>query len=444
VAEIDALLQAGQAPDVCLTYNYPTIQAHSDLGRIIDLNPLLGKYRKILPDLWNLLGDALIYFDQDPRTGAVIALEGRMAHDYGSTVFVREDWLEALGINPPETLEEFETMLRTFATNASALLGADAASLVPLSISSDIGWRAAPLIASFIPDAASDEELYTRGHDARHLLWPGFKAAMQVLNEWYNEGLILQDFPDYTDTAAEVALIESGYVGAFMEYWDYPYRSNPGIHAALQAISADAAYIAIDPFRNDAGAYRKYLSPPIDRKIFLPSTNTEPLASLLYLNWISKLENRRYLQIGDPDVDHTVLSDDSIAWIRQTGERIMNSGMNIDYTITLNGLDLGDATRTILSIANSYPGVDKRFISASYFLQSKDVRRIPLCFNRVGASESALRSALQSICQTLLTQALTAALENFDAVFNAGLQGYLDAGGQTIIDERRAIYQATH
>jgi putative aldouronate transport system substrate-binding protein len=229
-----------------------------------------------------------------------------------------------------------------------------------------------------------------------------------------------------------------------MHNWDYPYRGDTGIHAALQTISVDAAYIAIDPFQNDAGAYRKYLSPPVDRKIFLPSTNTEPLASLLYLNWISKLENRRYLQIGDPDVDHTVLSDDSIAWIRQTGERIMNSGMNIDYTITLNGLDLGDATRTILSIANSYPGVDKRFISASYFLQSKDVRRIPLCFNRVGASESALRSALQSICQTLLTQALTAALENFDAVFNAGLQGYLDAGGQTIIDERRAIYQATH
>lgn len=33
---------------------------------IIDLNPLLTEYKDLLPDLWALLGDYNIYYDQDP------------------------------------------------------------------------------------------------------------------------------------------------------------------------------------------------------------------------------------------------------------------------------------------------------------------------------------------------------------------------------------------
>jgi len=127
-----------------------------------------------------------------------------------------------------------------------------------------------------------------------------------------------------------------------MHNWDYPYRAaEEGIHANLKKlVGPDAAYIAVECFKNDAGIYRKYLSAPVDRKVFFPSTNKEPLASLLYLDWISKLENRRFLQIGEKGVTHEVLADGTIKTISATGEKIMNSPNNIDYTIVINGLDL--------------------------------------------------------------------------------------------------------
>ena len=203
----------------------------------------------------------------------------------------------------------------------------------------------------------------------------------------------------------------------------------------------DAAFIAVEPFKNDAGIYRKYLAPANDRKVFFPATNDEPLASMLYLNWITKLENRRFLQIGVEGVNHKVLADGSIQNIAATGEMIMNSLQNIDYTITINGLDLGDPALTAKSLALGYDLVDKRFIERAYRLTDNNARYTP--HYNVGEikSEEGMGPALAEKRNNFLVQAVVAKPEDFDRVFDAGMRDYLNSGGQAIINERRAKYE---
>ena len=57
VDDINNLLATGEAPDICVTYSYPTIQTFADMGGIIDLNPWLEEYKDQLGDLWALLED---------------------------------------------------------------------------------------------------------------------------------------------------------------------------------------------------------------------------------------------------------------------------------------------------------------------------------------------------------------------------------------------------
>jgi len=236
--------------------------------------------------------------------------------------------------------------------------------------------------------------------------------------------------------------MKAGYVGSFIHNWDYPYRNGEeGIQANLQKlVGPDAAYIAVAPFKNDAGVYRKFLANPIDRKIFFPSTNDEPLASLLYLDWISKLENRRFLQIGEEGVTHEVMPDGAIKTLAVTGEKIMNSPNNIDYTITINGLDLGDPELNAKSLALNYAGVDARYIERAFELSKKDGRIIPQ-FN-VGEikAEEGMGPALASKRDNFLVQAVCCPPDQFDAVWDAGMQDYLNSGGQAIIDERTAKF----
>ncbi|MEW6565271.1 MAG: extracellular solute-binding protein [Spirochaetota bacterium] len=441
VQALNNLLAAGEAPDICVTYDYPTIQTYANMGGVMDLNPYLEQFKPYLKNLWDLLGDNNIYYDQDPKTKQLWAIEGIRKPNTRTTTFIREDWLKKLNLPEPKTLAEFEKTLKAFRDNAEKLLGKDKDKMIPFFLTVDVGWYINNLADSFVPDKTSDEQLYIYGFDDRHLLWPKYKEAVRVVNKWYNEGLIWKDFALYPvgDQTGD-NLIKSGYVGAFIQNWDYPYRDGEkGIHGNLQKlIGPEAAFIAIDTFKNDAGKYRKYLGPAVDRKVFFPATNKEPLASLLYLNWISKLDNRKFLAIGEPGVHHDVLPDGAVKMKPVEGDKRINSLYNIDYTITLNGLDLGDPALNARSLALGYGGVDPRYIEKAYKTQTVDVRIIPAF--KVGEikAEQGMGPALSEKRNTLLVKAVVAKTSDFDKVFDAGMQDYLRSGGQAIIDERKA------
>ncbi|MBN2736170.1 MAG: extracellular solute-binding protein [Spirochaetales bacterium] len=444
VEVLNNLLAAGEAPDICVTYSKPTIDTYAQMGGVLDMAPLLKEHKAELPNLWKLLGDQNIYWDKDPKTGKVYNIEAILVNNMRNSVFVREDWLKKLNIKEPKNLKEFEAMLVAFKNNASTLLGKDADKMIPFSVGVDLGWRADPLHTSFVTDSISDKELWIRGFDDRRLTWPGVKEGYRVINKWYNDGLIWKDFPLYPfGDKTEDNLMKAGYVGAFLGNWDYPYRDGDnGIHANLKKMSSpDAAYIAVECFPNNAGKYRKYLSPPVDRKVFFPATNKDPLSSLYYLEWMATLENRRYLQIGDQGVHHEVMADGAIKAKTVTGEKIMNSPSNIDYTILLNGLDLGDQDLNIKSLALAFSGVEKRYLEQSYKIMKHDARISPNYNVGIIKAEEGMEAALKEKRNTFLVQAVVAPVADFDKIYDSGMADYLQSGGQAIIDERTNLYK---
>jgi putative aldouronate transport system substrate-binding protein len=161
----------------------------------------------------------------------------------------------------------------------------------------------------------------------------------------------------------------------------------------------------------------------------------------MYLEWMATLENRKFLQIGVEGVNHEKLEDGSVKALAASGEMIMNSPNNIDYTILINGLDLGDSELNAKSISLAYAGVDKRFLEKSYLIMKHDAR-ITANFN-VGEikSEEGMGPALKEKRDTFLTKAIVAKVEDFDAVYDSGMKDYLNSGGQAIINERKAKYE---
>jgi putative aldouronate transport system substrate-binding protein len=447
VEQINNLLAAGTAPDVCVTYSYPTVQTYANMGGVMDLNPLLEKYKSQLPNLWGLLTDYNIYYDQDPATKNIWAIEARLANQQRINTFMRKDWLKKLNLPEPTTMEQFEATLKAFKDNAQLLLGKDASKMIPFSLSYDVSWRADHLTASFIPSNITEKDMFTYGFDDRKFGFPNYKAGVKKLNDWYNQGLIWKDFPLYgSGDKTEDNLMKAGYVGAFMHNWDYPYRDGDNsINNSIKRVAgSDAEYVAVMPFKNDAGKYAKFIAGPVDRKLFFPATNKEPVASLLYLDWISKLENRKFLQIGEEGVTHQKMSDGSVKTIAVKGEKIMNSPLNIDYTITINGLDLGDKDLTVKSTALGYVGVDSKIIEQAYKYSIQD-GIVPKKFN-VGEikAETGMGPVLSKKRDTLLTQSVVAAPDKFDSTYDSGVKDYLSSGGQAIIDERKAAYEKTY
>ena len=447
VEQINNLLAAGDAPDICVTYDYPTIQTYADMGGVLDMNSYLSDNKDQLTNLWNLLGDDNIYWNQDPKTGTVWSVTAILAVNAGKNVFVREDWLKKLNMAEPKTVDEFEKMLVAFKDNASLLLGNDADKMIPFSISYDVGWRAFNLVSSYIPDNTTEKDFYVYGFDDRQLLLPNVKEGYRELNKWYNEGLIWKDFALYgAGDTTEASMMKAGYVGAYIQSWDDPYRNgDDSVQNNLKRlVGDDAAYVAIKPFQNDAGKYKQLYSAPVDRNVFFPATNDEPVASLMYLDWISTLENRMYLQIGEEGITHETTADGTIKTIAATGDYIMNSLNNIDYTITVNGLDLGDKQKTLDAIALGYSGVDPSYIKKAFSEPSADDHVQKNANAGAIKSEVGISTALSAKRDTLLAQAIVAPTADFDKMFDAGMQDYLNSGGQAIIDERKAAWEAIY
>lgn len=447
VEQINNLLAAGDAPDICLTYDYPTVQTYANMGGVLDLSSYVDDYKDMLPNLWNWLGETNIYWDKDPVDGTLWAIEGKRAVTNRINTFVRKDWLDKLGLEEPTTRQEFEDMIIAFRDNAETLLGADADKMIPYSVSFDVGWRAALLIESFIDPDVSDYEYYVNGFDDRALTQNGTKEAVRLLNKWYNEGLLWDDFALYgSGDSTEDDMIKAGYVGAFMHNWDYPYRDGENsIQTNLERmVGPDAKFVVVDCFEDSKGGHNKFITSSAgDRKIFFPTTNTEPLASMMYLDFISTPEVIEYLQIGEEGITHNKLEDGTIEITAATGEDIQNSGFNIDYTITCNGLHLVDDDLTLKSMAYSYSGIDPELVETAHKVCNTDTR--PAKNVNVGAiaAEEGQGPTLASKRDVVYDTALSASVEDFDKVWDDGIADYLSSGGQAIMDERAEKWKAT-
>lgn len=446
--EMNNLLGADKAPDICVTYDYAMITTFAGMGGVIDLAPLVQEHIDLIPNVVNLLGMEYINFDLDPATGHLWAIEGRRLNDPGQHTFIREDWLKKLNLPVPTTLEEYTNTLIAFRDNAELLLGDDAAQMIPVMITQDVGWLTIEMAKAFVPNDVTDKDWYVYGYDDRGIMREGYKEAIRVVNDWYNKGLVWKDFALYGEgDNTHENLFKAGFVGAFTHSFDQPYRNgNNSYQVNMKKNLGDdtAAYIPIPVFKNDAGVYKKYYSPQVDRKVFFPHTNDEPIASLLYLDFITSPEALFYLQAGDVGINHNVTEDGAIQQIPAVAPDIVNSGNNIDYTMLNNGLHLGDPDLAAKSYALSYAGIDPSYIVAALDLSAYDVRNFaaPSCGNI--AAEEGVGTALKEKRNNLLAKAVTCAPEEFDAIYDAGYADYLASGGQAIIDERAEAWTRTH
>ena len=306
VDDLNNLLATGDAPDVCVTYSYPTIQTFAGMDGIIDLNPLLTEYKDLLPDLWALLGDYNIYYDQDPETGSVWAIEAVLAESARINTFIRKDWLDKLNMAEPTTTEEWVAYLRAA---KEAKLGGE--QTVPYAMKL---YENSPLFStSVIVDSFLDFSKITKEdwYSLYHEQMPGAKEAYRLLNTLYNEGLISENFAIDNGDIRDRDL-NQGYAGFYIEG---PTQVWPDYSDEMKKnVGEDAEWIPVNPFVNPDGytLHENYAANGIC--IFIPSwVNKETaVAAMKYMDWMAQPENMFYLQNGIEGVHYDHLNEDGV------------------------------------------------------------------------------------------------------------------------------------
>lgn len=369
----------GVSPDIALYSNYNVITTYYRMNAVTNLAPYLKQYAESLQDIKAVLGEeGICPGNKDPQevwylTPAELVPNQRVT-------FIRRDWLEKLNLQAPKTREEFLDCIKAFKANSDKLLGKDADKMIPFFIDSEPNVSAKPFFDSFLDASVDDMTVYNHGYC--RVAQKGYKEGIKTLNDWYLQGLLPKDFQNIRPgTKESYEPIENGFVGAFCAKADYLYVNgeNSHINALHKAAGEDADYIAVNTFEDADGQYNywneDFMYESLE-KLFIPATCKDPLACLVYLNWISNSDNfNEILNINRGDTDDPFTSDRYLITTKGYGAKIdgaaeaaINTAREVKYLDRINKCvrywpTAFEYVYEEENIAELYPGSPSRFVT---------------------------------------------------------------------------------
>ena len=358
-----------------------------------------------------------------------------------SDIFIRQDWLDKLGLETPSTVDEYytaiEKMVKENPEGNSGVIG-----IVPSGVNSDTtaGYRNVIAMA-FMKDVA-DEEKMAVGEGFEFYADEGYREYMRFLNKCYNNGLMNQEF--YAQTTEQMqSYFVNGQLGTFESNVGYNVDILRGsLLQTLKEKNPDAEFIAMPMLKNENNGERYSAVYGEGGLIaFVPKTCSEEQveAAVTYLDWLSteeggfaiyhgfEGEHFEYNEDGVPiakDADYNQKDKD---WIRTDLFLVGNQGY-------FESVDAFNA-----NIAADNPGYED-YTLQDYELSVGDVAVQSAQYMYAPDSQVDTQTDLGLLRSEYQTKVITCAEADFDATYDAWLQAAKNAGIEQVLEDRQAIY----
>ncbi len=265
--------QVGNEPDVLFFFTGVDAEPIIETGKVVDIDTIRAEY----PDYGSNLNQSAMEFMVEPD-GNTYALPVR---GFWEGLFINEDLFEEYNLELPTTWENFETAIKTFASNG----------IIPIAVSfADVPhyWIEHLILATggieehkktLAPDEAVPDswiegldlltELNNMGafspdatatsNDATSQLFRDKKAAMMIDGSWFAGGVTDQEnttviaFPSYTTNQKDPTSIIGGFSTGFYittSAWENPEKREAAVNFVMEMTSN----YAISEFAKVGGA----------------------------------------------------------------------------------------------------------------------------------------------------------------------------------------------
>ena len=294
-------------------------------GLIYDLTEYLPKYA---PDYWaylNLPENAEEKMKVQTDDGKFLAVHSFLEKEEINTYLgpvIRQDWLDECGLKAPQTLEEWENVLVKFKEKYNAKFGFFMSRFNTGSgIASGTGAYAA-LKTNFYLDENNKVCLGNTGEE--------WKELLEVLNRWYNMGLLDPDFATVNDAALRTK-VANNEIG--VAYTAVSQLQNWMVDA--ETSGTGAKWVGFQYPATEVGAAITYSN--ISRGkltnysacITTDSSEEELIAALKMLNYGYTEEGLLFHNLGEEGIGYVKDAQGNIAY----GDTILNDPDGIDAAV---------------------------------------------------------------------------------------------------------------
>lgn len=427
VDKLNVLMAANQAPDISFTYDGTLVTRYAKSNGLYTLDELLESQGQ---QLKSYLGEKVLSYGK--YDGKQVSIPGKRTLIAWNGMFIRKDWLDSLGMPVPTTRDELYDVLVAFRDKNPGNVNG----IIPwATAAAGMNYTFGNLVQSFWGDMSEEEFVTTT-----NWLKPGNKEAFEWLNKLYNEKLISPDFALDKTTKQADADVSNGKVGFYAANWDYPLLQK--IRDPLLQNAPDANYVPVDTFKNYEGKYLKEVYNENGLFSFIPKSSKNAELAMKYLNWMANPEVLFFLQFGQEGINHKLI-DGIPQGIAQTGENMQMSNLNLDYTLVVNGAELGDTEKNVRTYAAALAAGDKNYEKLaidSYKINTTD-GYTGFYYGVPNEANIKYGKTLGDMNKQMIDRLVVAKPAEFDALYDKLVKEYMDAGGKAVQDENVKNYK---
>ena len=434
------LASAGTLPTMLMEFDYPKLSQWANDGYLTTFD--MEEFAAVAPTYYNRMVelDQLQYSAMEDETYFVFAERPYSDTNYSYQVFVRMDWLEQVGYDHvPATREEYLDAMQKI-MDAGICEHPDGAWMLTGNAGPDQNdaFRTYPL----------DEREWAMYGDYNivAMSWNANKELLRAKNEEYNLGITN---PEYYVTDTETAKANfvngnsywyGGYISGNMDFLTAFYEQNPDGKLAIQPADyqygTSCAYRAENPFGIIVG-------------FSSTATEDEIRAAWMYLEWMSQDDVLFTLQWGIEGENYTLDENGNPVGVGDySGDYVQGYNNNADYVAPVTASRvLGDPEADIrASFPTNLPQTDElveqilNYYNTRVEQEEEGLAIVPCMFATVIDAETEYRDSLASLYVQYRDELTMCDPDGFDTLYDQRAQEYLDAGYQTVIDERGEAY----
>jgi putative aldouronate transport system substrate-binding protein len=231
--KLNVTLASGDLPDLVYMQNWDQLYQWVREGAAVDLTGLIATYGANINKRFSADDKKLM---KNPLDGKVYGVPGIVELKELNTLAIRKDWLDNLGLQIPETLAEWENVLRQLKAKD------------PAGNQSTIPWGGNTTDLAGLAALRPFTEAYGIMTEGAHLRWtltkdnkyistyehPRYRELLTTLRKYYAEGLIDKEFMVRKTPLEVQQLFHSG-------------RAAAGIHASWTAQQLTNTLVATNP-----------------------------------------------------------------------------------------------------------------------------------------------------------------------------------------------------
>lgn len=304
-----------------------------DAGALIDLTDLIEEYGPNIKKMYGDEFDKLKYSEEDPSIYQLSSYSiGGTLYESSGTAQVQWDVLKENNYEVPNSLEEFETMLKDYM--AAHPTTDDGMETIGLTMStSDWHWmitmgNPAGYIAAGAPDNGQwliDEE-YNAVYKFRD---ERVREYFKWLNRMYNEGVLDPEFATQTHEDY-IAKIASGRVLALTDT-DWDYQDGEKILKADGKLGKTYAGLPLTIDEETKAPSLMYQGLTTGQGVGITTSCKDPVAAIKFLDYICSDEGQVLVNWGIEGVNYQI---DEEGHRYRTEEEINEANSNKDYAKT--------------------------------------------------------------------------------------------------------------